>query len=67
MYMITIPQRHRQTDGRTTRLDNTALRISSRGKRDDTTTTALRNSVVAKFEWTVWYSHGKVSGLWHTV
>jgi len=34
--MITIPQRHRwtdrQTDGRTTCHDNTALRVASRGK-----------------------------------
>jgi len=32
-YMTTIPHRHRQTDGRTTCLDNTALRVASRGKK----------------------------------
>jgi len=30
--MITIPQRHRRTDGLTTCLGNTVLRYSSRGK-----------------------------------
>jgi len=29
--MITIPQRHRQTDGQTTCLGNPALRVASRG------------------------------------
>ena len=31
-YVITIPQRHRRTDGRTTCHGNTALRVASRGK-----------------------------------
>jgi len=31
--MITIPQRHRQTDRQTTCLGNTALRVASRGKK----------------------------------
>ena len=60
MYMITIPQRHRQTDrrtdGRTTRLGNTALRYASRGK--NVCKRNLRKQIIKNAYKRLWQPYG---------